>query len=42
MWIIGLAALVVSVGVVLICARRGREQRGYTVVAVDRVTEYSK
>jgi cytochrome c-type biogenesis protein CcmH/NrfF len=42
LWLLGLAVLIVIVGAVLIHARRERKQAGYTLVAVERLTEYSK
>ncbi len=42
LWYAGLFALTVTVGAVLIQARATRKKAGYTLVAVERLTEYSK
>lgn len=42
LWFLGLLALTASVGAVLIHTRREKRKAGYTLVAVERLTEYSK
>jgi hypothetical protein len=42
LWYLGLAVLIAPVGAVLIRARAERKKGGYTLVAVERLTEYSK